>query len=291
MQRKILQIMIAIVFAISLQCICYAKQGTELKIFTKIKETIKIYVDGQFEGLNVIQVKDIDPGNHFVRATENDIVIYDKTVDVPEGQVTTILIEGQEQTGGVTSANLYEHQLEYNNNRLDIIVRSSLVGQTYTYDVRSGWRRYGYGELNTISTVREVSDWEIVKGGLERVSDVDFLKLVGDQDTLKTVQDKKSMETTWFGIDAALAVIGIGIAVSEDSDPSGGQRYGVPQYDQGRLVGGALAGYVFGSFAKHFYDLNNSYHISPTYAVEKAYKYNLKLKESLGLPADYEPQQ
>jgi hypothetical protein len=291
MQKKTFQIIIAIVLAFSLQCICYAKQGTELKVFTKIKETIKIYVDDQFRGLNVIQVKDMDPGSHSVRATENDIIIYEKTIDVPEGQVTTILIEGQAQTDNVTSSNLYEHQMEYSNNKLDVLVRSALVGQTYSYGIRSGWRRFGYGEINTISTVREVSDWEIVKGGLEPVSDVDFLKMVGDQDMLKAVQDKKNMESTWFGIDAVAAVIGFGISISEYSDPSGGSRNGFPEYDQGRAVGGAIAGYLFGTFAKYYYDLSSGYHFSPTYAVEKAYKYNLKLKESLGLPADYEPQQ
>jgi len=69
------------------------KYGT-LNIHSEITG-VEIYVDGELKGKDMIKLKEIQAGSHLIKAIQGDKVIYNKVVEIPEGNFITVVIKGQ----------------------------------------------------------------------------------------------------------------------------------------------------------------------------------------------------
>jgi len=185
----------------------------------------------------------------------------------------------------------YEKKLEYRRKKIQILVRTTYVGETsgytslsasdYNWTSTSEGYSYGssqiYGTNTGHSTTRPVSDWVMVRGGIRELSDIEFLEIVGDRekaDQIQKAMDEKNRMGMWAlgcGILGVASVIGAAAYTPVNSSQMA--------IGTSLILGGILLGYLYAP-QKHY--------IPPDYAQEGADNYNIKLKKALGLPVETE---
>ncbi len=182
----------------------------------------------------------------------------------------------------------YEKKLEYRRKKIQIMVKTSMLGETSGYTSTDNWSStispeagtsytYSYGTQRTNSTVqfKEISNWVLVRGGVRELSDVEFLQITGNDAMARDIQAKIDERNKWMMIGTIGGVIGIGVAIAGSSNG-----------DVGTLsVGTALSiiGFLVSSF-----NLPQKHYIAADYALEQSDLYNIRVKKELGLPIDFE---
>jgi hypothetical protein len=183
---------------------------------------------------------------------------------------------------------LYVNQLNYRHNKLELTTRVRTVNETNsysntdinyaTYSFEAYSQTFGNSQTSTVNRAeqKQTTEWYIYKGGVEQISDLAFLKLVGDQAMFNSVDDKADglrlwRRTGYLTIGAGLVAM-IGGAALQASQPV--------------ILGGALVTTV-GFFISAF-NSAPAHYIKPGYALNKIDEYNIKLKQSLGLPLSFE---
>lgn len=183
----------------------------------------------------------------------------------------------------------YVNQLNYRHNKLELTTQTRTVNVSSSYsstDITASNYNYNrnYQESNaniTTSTQnsaeqKELTDWYIYKGGVDQISDLEFLKLVGDQAMFNTVDNKADSLRLWRR--AGYITIGTGLVAM-----IGGAAL---QASQPVIIGGALVTTV-GFFISAF-SAPPAHYIKSSYALNKIDEYNIKLKQQLGLPLSFE---
>jgi hypothetical protein len=182
----------------------------------------------------------------------------------------------------------YEKKLEYRRKKVQIMVKTSMLGESSGYTTTDNWSStispeagysytYAYGTQKTNNTVqfKEISNWVIVRGGVRELSDVEFLQLTGNNADAKDIQAKIDERNKWMTIGTIGGVIGIGVAIAGSSNG-----------DVGTLSAGtvlSILGFLVSSF-----NLPQRHYIAADYALEQSDLYNIKTKKELGLPIDLE---
>jgi len=185
----------------------------------------------------------------------------------------------------------YEKKLEYRRKKIEVLVRTTYVGETsgytslnasdYRWTITPEGYSYGssqiYGTNSGRSTTRQVSDWVMVRGGIRELSDTEFLEIIGDRekaDQIQKAMDEKNRMGMWAlgcGILGVASVIGAaGFTPANSSQIAIGTAL---------ILGGIFLGYLYAP-QRHY--------IPADYAQEGADNYNIKLKKVLGLPVETE---
>lgn len=183
----------------------------------------------------------------------------------------------------------YVNQLSYRNNRLELTTKTRTVSEARSYsttDINTDYYRFSrdYRSEDTSITTsslsraeqKELTEWYIYKGGVEQISDLEFLKLVGDQAMYDQIKERNDYRKAWRR--AGWFSIGTGLAAM-----IGGAALGA---GQPTIVGGALvttAGFFISAFSAA-----PSHYIKSSYALNKITDYNISLKQKLGLPLNFE---
>ncbi|OGB87491.1 hypothetical protein A3H38_03000 [candidate division WOR-1 bacterium RIFCSPLOWO2_02_FULL_46_20] len=181
----------------------------------------------------------------------------------------------------------YVNQLTYKNSKLQLVINKRLIDERKNYghtDIDTTTYSYeAYSTSNTdISTsslsqseVKEITEWYIFKGGVRKLSDLEFLELIGDKDELVRIRDLEFQKAGTRN--AGNLIIGTGFLVMlGGAATSAGQTV---------TTAGAL-GMILGFFVNAF-NRSPDHYIQPDYAQEKIDFYNLSLKKKLELPVDY----
>ena len=183
----------------------------------------------------------------------------------------------------------YVNQLNYRHNKLE------LTTQTRTINVNSSYsstdinqtnynfnRNYQESNANiTTSTVnqaeqKELTEWYVYKGGVDQLSDLQFLKLVGDQAMFNAVDAKVDDRRNWQRTGYITTGVGLAAMIGGAALSAG----------QPTILGGALVTTV-GFFISAF-SARPTHYIQSSYALNKIDEYNIKLKQQLGLPLSFE---
>lgn len=183
----------------------------------------------------------------------------------------------------------YVNQLNYRHNKLELTTQTRTVNESSSYsstDITSSNYNFNrnYQESNaniTTSTQnraeqKELTEWYIYKGGVDQLSDLEFLQLVGDTVMYNQVKEKNDGRRVWRR--AGYLTIGTGLVAM-----IGGAAL---QASQPVILGGALVTTV-GFFVSAF-SAAPSHYIKSSYALNKIDEYNIKLKQQLGLPLSFE---
>ena len=270
-----------------------------VKIFSEIKG-IEIFIDDKSQGTDISQIDNVEVGSHYLKAVKDGVTIYSQLVNVPADAATTVLIQDTGQVKQKIIESKYKEQQEYKSKKLDILLTKNMntTGTSYTYS------NYfpGYYSIfapswttNSSSVATETTDWKIVQGGVQEISEATFASLTGDTG-LQSRIDKASKDWSDRGTLGAiigltgLIVCGAGIyaacvaPVGKSTSDDSTLILPVSAAVVGLLA--TIAGYAMCSTPPpggHF--------INPQDAAKDAYNYNQKLKTTLGLPADFEPVQ
>ena len=119
--------------------------------------------------------------------------------------------------------------------------------------------------LSETSKIKPDSEWIILREDKHRLSDIDFLRLIGDKDKLKKAEKMINDEWTQVLRGAAFSTAGL-LLFFTASNNAGQFALG------GVLLGWGAFEYVSGATAL------DKQHIEPRYALKKVHEYNLKLK-------------
>lgn len=260
--------------------------STELKIYSEVKGA-EIYVDDQLKGTDSVDITSLKPGSYYVKAMLGGNMIFSKVVEVTEGQSNTVLIQLQGQSAPqiqpqvqpATSSQpetsgMLSQKAEYRNKRISVQVIKGFVN-----DWSTAANIAAYGAQNTIAD-SSIVNWRIMLGDGNQLSDEDFLTLVGDSSKVKDVRDQKSFQLGMTIFSGVLSIGGLAASLGTVTAST---------MDTGTLIGGLVV-FTGGSLAAVIFGMQyTGYHLSPNFAADKAYKYNLQLKAKLGLPQEYEP--
>lgn len=271
-----------------------------LKIFSETKG-IKVYVDEELKGTDVIQVTGLEPGDHYVKVTKDDAVIYSELVKVTAGSTAAILIKTVAPAAAPSTAQppvevqqaadkFYKAGQEFKMEKLDILLSQNVqtVGTANTtYNDFPGYFSFmDYATTNSSSTSYTTTDWKIVQGGVQEISDQQFASLVGDKATLanmaKDTDDYNNMINWGAGIAVTgvlLCLVGGAALFSSDTATAG---TGAALFAIGVLP--TIVG--LGMISKN---PPGGHYVSPKTAAKQAFEYNQELKKKLGLPESYEP--
>jgi hypothetical protein len=186
---------------------------------------------------------------------------------------------------------LYLDQQTYQHNKLDLTTKTRTINENRTdsnTDISASTYRIGnrysdysyrdeYGNINTSTVNRsqqiELTEWYVYKGGVQALTDLEFLELVGDRAMYNQVQEKNDGRRIWRR--AGYASIGLGMI--------GGAAFSA---GQPVIMGGAVVT-TLGFFLSAF-SAPPPHYIKSGYALNKIDEYNIALKKKLNLPLTYE---
>ena len=294
MQKRILKYISLIILIAFTTCgviqpgYSYAAGNTgTIKIFSEVKG-IEIFVDEISKGTDVIEIKGLEPGQHYVKAIKSGVVIYSELITVTSNTTSAILIKSSGEVKAKILESLSKEQQEYKQSKLDILLSKNYqtVGTSYTYNnyYPGYYSIFGPDWTTTSSSMQyEVTDWKIIQGGVQEISDIQFATLVNDKDALTKNQqawDKYNNTIIWAGV---VGLVGICMAIAGFS--------AAPASDSSAAVAAVgIAAGVIGCGIVLSIQEPSGHLTTPSDAAKKAYEYNQKLKKQLGLPENYESQ-
>jgi len=258
-----------------------ATTGT-LKIFSETKG-IKVYIDETLKGTDVIEIKDLEPGDHYVKITKDDTVLYSELVKVSAGVTSAILIKTKAIPQEQVLDKLYKEQQEYKQNKLDIILSRGMasVGSSYTSSsyFPGYYSIYGSGWTTSSSKAYETTDWKIIKGGVEEITEREFASITEDKELSDRIDQawKDWSDVTLLGAYIALPSVILALA-----------GLGAQGDAQAAMIAIGIVGTVIGLGIMSKPEPSGHF-TTPGDAAKKAFEYNQKLKRKLGLPESYEP--
>ncbi len=224
-----------------------------IKVFSEIKG-IEIFVDEVSKGVDIVEIKGLTPGQHYVKAVKNGAVIYSELVTVTAGTATAILIKSSEKTKEALLEVMTKEQQEYKDTRLTVnVVGSPMVANP---------------------------DWKIMQGGVKDVSEAEFAVLTSNEALTKTINNAYERYYNKINVGGIVLLSGLTLGLGGFLTTGDAQ---IVLWSLG--ITAFVIGYAMVDTAQpptgHFLTLPE--------AVKGTTDYNLTLKKKLGLPEDYEP--
>lgn len=260
-----------------------------------------VYIDDIKQGEDVKTVNGIPAGNHYLKVMKDGVGIFGELIAINPGQTTTVLVKNDGQVAEKILEGKTQEREEYNSKKLDVIYSTNSVSTTSgTSTLFPGYYGY-YGWSNSTTNTQQVSDFKIIKGGVQEISDVSLAKLVNNQAIVNSFDaDYKS----WTKAQNTGVAIGLGALVPYfvvlvdiglkkpflHENPTGESLNfsAVPAWEWTTLI---VSGLVAWAGVKMMDVPQSKYVKRHYYRVDEAAKdanaYNKKLKEDLGLPENY----
>lgn len=271
-----------------------------LNIFSEFTGTT-VYLDDIKQGEDVKTVNGIPAGNHYLKIMKDGIGIFGELVVINPGQTSTVLVKNDGQVAEKILEGKTKEREEFNSKKLDVIYSTNSVSTTSgTSTLFPGYYGY-YGFSNSTTNTEQISDFKIIKGGVQEITDVSLAKLVGNQSIVNSFDaDYRS----WQKAQNTGAIIGLGALVPYfvvlvdmglkkpflHENPTGESINfsAVPAWEWTTLIVSGLvawAGVKMMDTPQHKYVKRHYYRVDA--AAKDAAAYNKKLKEELGLPENY----
>ncbi|MFC1767228.1 PEGA domain-containing protein [Candidatus Margulisiibacteriota bacterium] len=267
-----------------------------IKIFSETKG-VKVYIDEELKGIDVIEIKNLEPGDHYVKVMKDDSVLYSELVKVTAGATSAILIKtkapsSQQPPPDVqrSADKFFKQQQQYKQQKIDILLSKTIqtVGSSYTDSIYfpGYYSMLGSGWTTSKSTAYEVTNWKIVQGGVQEISDRQFAEMVGDKETLARMDKGWDDYNNITGWGAVWALTGIVMVLVGGSMAFGSDTVATENGAVLFAVGCLPAIIGFGMLSSN---PPSGHYIQPSVAAKQAFEYNQALKKKLGLPENYEP--
>lgn len=303
----------------------HAQKGN-LKIFSELKG-VSIYIDDVFRGIDISSFDSLPAGNHYIKATKDDVQIYGELVNVTHDQTTTVLIKDSKEVQDRLLARKFKEQEIYRSKKLDVLVDTKLVTETTGntqisektkslyfpgyYSILGGSNTSGNMATQSTTVTKSESSWFITRGN-EKISQDQFAIIVNDTAYMRQMSEYKTKMANYekvmsqkpkWKIEWTSTLIGAAFMAggtllynpkvdmaSNDDALFGKQFLNIMCISTG--VTGAIA-FLVGIFHHQKPYSTQPVFISPITmdeAIRMSKEYNRQMKLQLGLPEDYEPQ-
>jgi hypothetical protein len=279
-----------IIFTIISPIRLIAQKGT-IKIFSEVKG-IHVYLDETFRGIDIISIDSVETGTHYLKVLKDETIVFGELINVMKNSTTSILIKNDEKFGQKMLATKTDEINNYINNKLDVILSSG--SQTFTKGASTlfpGYYSY-WGFSNSVSTTVATTDWKIIKGGVKEISEWDFANITKNEKLKNSIELVRKKEAKTTGIAALIAVPCILVATALLTDFVGTESWlhkgkPHPDWEVGVATGAIVVGTI--SYAIVMKKPYSGHFTTVEQAAKDAQEYNKALKESLGLPPNFEP--
>lgn len=282
---------------LTLSAFSQTKTGT-LKIFSEL-QGISVYVDEVKQTTDITTLV-VPTGSHYLKVLYQNTSVYGEIIEIKEAQTTTVLIKNTGQVQEKVMETKTPEREEYQNSKIDVLLSSNAITQTTGksnyYPGFYGY--YGYTSSNTVTT--NVSDFKIIKGGVNEIGDLGLASLAGNQEILtqNATYNTRVQKTTGIGAGVFLGslIIGVPLLIDMLHKPTASKPGGFlhpqssihPKWEAGLLAGtivtGTISYCVIMGADKH----KPTHYYTPDGASRDAQDYNKKLKQKLGLPESYD---
>ena len=293
--KKVLPLFGLLILSFSINSV-YAQKGT-VKIFSELKP-IKVYLNEEFKGDDIITLDSVSPGSHYLKITKDEIIIYGELIQVKAGEVTTVLIKDSKENKDKLLQSKFKEIQEYKDNRLEVLMSTNYVTSTTGVTKSTYYPGYyvasGVSRTSIQSSTTAVADWFVTKGGVKKLGEPEFARLVNNQDALQRYESDVKGHKSYVNSRFNTGCIGGGIFLG------GGATFlilSVKDKDNkkpGYLVGSALCLLFAYGFINVMDDdgkyVWQSHYMTVEDAVKYANAYNQNLKKRLGLPENFELQ-
>lgn len=273
-----------------------SQTGT-LKVFTEV-ENPQIYIDEEIQPANVTIFNSITIGSHYLKVKKDDVIIYGELITISENATTTVLIKNDKNVQDKILASKYKEIEEYKLQKVDVLMSTNYISQSNGKTVSTTYPGYyvatGVSNSSNTTITTAQTDWFVVKGNVNRISDIEFARLVNftkaidayNADVEKLNQKVKSVNiaTTVTSIISLGFIIPAIICLNNDNRNGGlglgilGVVFALPILNPNNEESKIRADYKW-----------QSHYMSCEEALVEAQKYNKELKQRLGLPENYEP--
>jgi len=296
MKTKLLLIVVLLLSSFSLM----AQKGT-IKIFYELKG-VSVYLNDELKGIDVGTLDSVTIGNHYLKVTKDNIIVFGEIVTVSANAVTTILIKKNKDLQEKIIAGKTDELHQYESQRLDVMLSTKYVTETNSKSNSVYYPGFfsttiGQSKTNSVTTTIPVTDWFITQGGTRKISQREFARITNYQpffeqaEKIKQDVEKHNKKIVRGGLIAAalgLATIAAGIFVVHPKVDWNSEN----NFNWG--AGGEIMCYTTGGLALiGVASLKKELPYDPILSMEtiqgQAYIYNQNLKKKLGIPEDYEP--
>ena len=287
---------VALMF-LSLSAFAQTKVGT-LKIFSEL-QGISVYIDEVKETVNSTSIL-VPAGSHYLKIIYQNTSVYGEIIEIKDGAITTVLIKNTGQVQEKVMEAKTPERAEYNNLKVEVLFTTNAISQTTGkssyYPGFYGY--YGYNKSNTVTT--QVSDFKIVQGGVQEISEMSLAALAGNNSVLQANAKDNTRQVKEAGIGAFvfLGSLAIGLPLIIDmvhkatpSKPGGflHPKTAVhPKWESGVLATTILTGTISYCIIMGSDKHKPVHYYSPDGANRDAQSYNKALKTKLGLPESYD---
>lgn len=268
-----------------------AQKGT-VKIFSELKP-IKIYLNEEFKGEDLITLDSITPGSHYLKITKEDVIVYGELIQVKAGEVTTILIKDSKENRDKLLESKFKEIQEYKDKRLEVLMSTNYVTSTSGVTRSTYYPGYyvasGVSRTNVQSTTTSVTDWFITQGGVKKLGEVEFARMVNNQNALNLYEIDRSGHRKYVKSRDNTGCISGGLFWGAGTTFL---IFGIKEKNNGFLLSSGLFYLlaipligIMGDDGKYPW---KSHYMTVDDAVKYTNEYNQNLKKRLGLPENFE---
>lgn len=150
-------------------------------------DNYNVYIDDALIGTNIKKIDSIDCGEHYIKITYQDIIVFGEILQFNEHQLKKILIKKTKEIEEKLLSSKSKELAEYRRKKISIGINKQYITTTdvqlnqYAYKPLFG-NYYGLNYSGNISGVQfsvseeKITDWFFVEGGYIKMSDYDFIK-------------------------------------------------------------------------------------------------------------------
>jgi len=263
-----------------------------LKIFSEF-DSFEVYLDEVKVGDNIQQIDSVLQGSRYLKILVDNVAVYSELIEINPNAVTSILVKNSGQVAEKIMESKVDERLEFQNNKLDIILTSNSVTQTQGYsNLFPGYYSY-WGFSSSVSNTTQISDWKIIQGGVKEISERQFADLTKDDPVIQAIakNDAKYLKLNNIGaftflvsfIPATLILVDILVDkpfLHKSPEHPDWEAYVFTGGVLGSLVGYGIINMSGNTHPAHYYSVDD--------AARSAQEYNQELKKRLGLPESYD---
>lgn len=293
--------------------ISYSQTPTKgiIKLFYELK-SVDVYLDEIYIGRNPVMIENVDLGTHYLKVLKDSVQIYSDLVLVTSALPAVVLIKDNEEVQKKLFNSKTTQQAEYKSRRIEIMVSKKYVTETVgeantnEYNGYCSYSNYSNTKFSSVSTTKEITDWKIVMGRTNSISDIQLAHYADMKPLEATIHMKlkrlkadsaanseENEEHRHLGIGACAVsslLLGVASFINTDNTQTNQNVSPMPVVTTLGLSGCVLGVFGYLSLIKQDNQIDIPEHfISLQEALEAADLYNKKLKIELGLPVTYEP--
>lgn len=175
-----------ILLFLSMRSFYTQEKRCSLQIYSEI-DSYSLFIDDVLKGENIRRIDSLECGEHYVKITHQNVIVFSEIIQFESNQVKKILIRKNKELEEKLLSSKTKEIAEYKRRKISIGLNKKYITTTdvqlnqYTYKPLFG-NYYGLNYSGSINGVQfsiseeKITDWFFIEGGYIKMTDADFIK-------------------------------------------------------------------------------------------------------------------